>query len=216
MLVSEGNMTRSLALGLIVAMAGGLVSAEGVRLPVVQDNSIVMVDGEWSVNAGQASRLRLKGNQHIVAMSFDLSQIQGRLVTRAELVCHADAETLTGVTISTIAAPWDERASNGLTAGGAGVDGWGADGIRFPAVAGGNAFTMTIDVVAQPGDEVDRDGVYRWPIPADMVHAMATGLAHGLAIHEHDADYGRNPTIFSREQSAKAPFLLVDSVETEE
>ena len=198
-------MTRSLALGLIVAMAGGLVSAEGVRLPVVQDNSIVMVDGEWSVNAGQASRLRIKGNQHIVAMSFDLSQIQGRLVTRAELVCHADAETLTGVTISTIAAPWDEMASNGLTAGVDGVDGWGADGIRFPAVAGGNAFTMTHQSVAER-----RDGVYRWPIPADMVHAMAMGLAHGLAIHEHDADYGRNPTIFSREQSAKAPFLLVE------
>ncbi len=33
-----------------------------------------------------------------------------------------------------------------------------------------------------------------------MVHALATGVAYGLAIHEYDADYSRNPTIFSREQ----------------
>lgn len=198
-------MTRTLACGLMFAIAAWPVWAEGVRVPAIQDNSIVMVDGEWSVNAGQASRLRIKGNQHIVAMGFDLSQIEGRLVTHAELVCYADAESLAGVTISTIAVPWDEMASTGLTAGVHGVDGWGVGGVRFPAVAGGNAFTMTQNVVGEC-----RDGVYRWPIPADMVHAMATGLAYGLAIHEHDADYGRNPTIFSREQSGKAPFLLVE------
>jgi hypothetical protein len=43
-----------------------------------------------------------------------------------------------------------------------------------------------------------------------MVHAMAIGIAHGLAIHEHDADYGRNPAIFAREQSGKKPYLLVE------
>ncbi len=201
-------MTRTLVCGLMMAIAAWPVWAESVRLPAIQDNSIVMVDGEWSVNAGQASRLRIKGNQHIVAMGFDLSQIEGRLVTHAELVCHADAESLAGVTISTIAVPWDEMASTGLTAGLNGVDGWGVGGVRFPAVAGGNAFTMTQDVVMEC-----RDGVYRLPVPADMVHAMAAGLAYGLAIHEHDADYGRNPTIFSREQSGKAPFLLVECEE---
>src|SRR5690606_10650725 len=38
---------------------------------------------------------------------------------------------------------------------------------------------------------------------------LALGIAHGLAIHEHDADYGRNPTIFAREQTAKKPYLRV-------
>lgn len=42
-----------------------------------------------------------------------------------------------------------------------------------------------------------------------MIHAMAIGVAHGLAIHEHDSDTGRNPTIFAREQSGKMPYLLV-------
>lgn len=43
-----------------------------------------------------------------------------------------------------------------------------------------------------------------------MIHAMAIGVAHGLAIHEHDSDTGHNPTIFAREQSGKMPYLLVE------
>jgi len=43
-----------------------------------------------------------------------------------------------------------------------------------------------------------------------MVHALAIGIAHGLAIHEHDADVTRNPTIFAREQSGKKPILFVE------
>lgn len=187
------------------------VSAQTLQLAATRDNSIVMVDGEWRENAGSSGRIRIKGNQHVVAMSFDLAPLAGRRVKRAELVCHADAETLSGVTISTIAVPWDESTSNGLTAGIDGVDGWGYDGARFPAVCGGNAFTL----VHAPSSVLE-DGRYRWEVPGDMVHAMAIGAAYGLAIHEHDADYGRNPTIFSREQSGKAPLLVVEIDPTDE
>ena len=188
-----------------VALVPAFSAADTVCLPAVQDNSIVMVDGEWSVNAGGASRLRIKGNQHMVAMAFDLAALRGNRVTAATLVCHAAAETIQGITISTIAAPWDEVRSTGLTAGRPGIEGWGYAGARFPAVAGGNAETLVHQVETLP-----EDGVYRWEVPPDMVHAMATGVAFGLALHEHDADYGRNPTIFSREQSGKQPVLIVE------
>ena len=176
-----------------------------VRCPVVRDNSIVMVDGEWSVNAGASGRIRIKGNQHIVAMDFDLSSVRRKKIKRAVLVCHASAETISGVTLSTIATPWKEMTSTGLTAGIKGVDGWGYPGARFPAVAGGNAFTL----VHQAKSKL-QNGAYHWDVPAEMVHAMAFGVAFGLAIHEHDADYRRNPSIFSREQSSKQPYLLVE------
>lgn len=178
--------------------------AETLRLEVTRDNSIVMVGGEWTANAGRSGRIRIKGNQHIVAMDFDVSAIRGRRVTRAELVCQASAEIISGVTISTIATPWDETRSNGLTAGIQGIDGWGYAGARFPAVTGGNAFTLV-----HPAESKLRDGEYHWEVPVDMVHALATGVAFGLAIHEHDADYGRNPSIFAREQSGKQPYLRV-------
>lgn len=182
-----------------------LRGAETVELPVTIDNSIVMVDGEWDDNAGGASRVRIKGNQHMVAMAFDTTAIAGRRVRKATLVCHQAAEMISGVTISTIAVPWDEHASTALTAGRDGLAGWGYPGGRFPAVCGGNAFTLVHRSAAGL-----RDGRYHWDVPADMVHALALGIAHGLAIHEHDADYRRNPTIFSREQSARKPVLVVE------
>ncbi len=191
----------SLFLGIFPAIA----LAETVRLPVTQDNSIVMVDGEWSANAGSSGRIRIKGNQHIVAMSFDVSAIRGRAIKSAELVAYPATESIAGVTLSTIACPWNENASSGLSAGIEGTKGWGYSGGRFPALSGGNAFTL----VHQANSEM-RDGLYHWSVPVDMVAAMATSVAYGLAIHEHDADYGRNPSIFSREQSGKQPFLLVE------
>ncbi len=196
--------TKIFMIGLCSLWAGPAL-AETLRLAATRDNSIVMVDREWTVNAGQNSRIRIKGNQHIVAMGFDVTPLRGRRVTRAELVCQASQETISGVTISTIATTWDERKSNGVTAGVEGLDGWGYAGAKFPAVSGGNAFTLV-----HQADSNVRDGAYHWEVPADMVNALATGVAFGLAIHEHDVDYSRNPTIFAREQSGKQPYLSVE------
>lgn len=190
---------------LFAIVAVEVSAAETVRLPVTKDNSIVLLDGEWNQNAGQQGRIRIKGNQHIVAMGFDTTAIAGKRVTKATLVCSQGEQTISGVTISTIATPWDENRSNGLTAGVDGIADWGYKGARFPAVTGGNGLTL----VHQATSEL-RDGVYRWDVPPDMVQAMAIGVAHGLAIHEHDADYGRNPTICAREQSGKQPSLIVE------
>tara|TARA_R110002073_G_scaffold69905_3_gene173183 strand:- start:3029 stop:5833 length:2805 start_codon:yes stop_codon:yes gene_type:complete len=198
-------------LSLTVAFATEANAGDSIRLPVIKDNSIVMVDGEWDQNAGQQGQIRVKGNQHIVTMAFDMSAVAGKRVKRATLVCVQGEQHISGVTLSTIACPWDEARSNGLTAGIEGVDDWGYSGARFPAVSGGNAFTL----VHQSGSLV-RDGNYHWDVPADMVHAMALGVADGLAIHEHDADYRRNPTIFSHQQSSKKPYLLVELDDSDE
>lgn len=196
-------ITRTVAILLCCLQANAW--AESVKVPVTKDNSIVMVDGEWSVSAGGNSRLRIKGNQHIVTMSFDLSAIREREVKSAVLVAHPAAESIAGVTLSTIAAPWDEAKSNGLSAGIPGVNGWGYEAGRFPALSGGNAFTLV-----HQADTETSDGLWHWSLPVDMVAALSTGVAYGLAIHEHDADYGRNPSIYSREQSGKQPYLLVE------
>lgn len=176
-----------------------------IQLPVIKDNSIVMVDGEWEQNAGQQGRIRVKGNQHIVALAFDTAPIARKQVKKATLVCVRGEHDISGITVSTIAAQWDENRSNGISSGVDGIPNWGYMNARFPAVCGGNSFTL----VHRAQSELE-DGVYHWDIPPDMIHAMSIGVAYGLAIHEHDADYGRNPTIFSKEQSGKQPYLVVE------
>ena len=61
------------------------MAQEAIQLPVTKDNSIVMVDGEWDLNAGQQGRIRIKGNQHMVSMAFDTRAIAGKRVKRATL-----------------------------------------------------------------------------------------------------------------------------------
>ena len=206
--ISTADSTVRILLALLFIsslFATAPMAQEAIQLPVTKDNSIVMVDGEWDLNAGQQGRIRIKGNQHMVSMAFDTRAIAGKRVKRATLVCVKGEQEISGVSISTIATPWDEYRSSGLTAGMDGVADWGYQGAKFPAVCGGNGFTL----VHQTKSEI-RDGRYHWDVPPDMIHAMAIGVAHGLAIHEHDSDTGRNPTIFAREQSGKMPYLIVE------
>lgn len=179
------------------------LSADPVRLPATQDNSIVLVDNEWTENAGSVSRIRIKGNQHLVAMDFDWSSLKGKIIASAELVCYRGDQNIPGLTISTIQAPWDESKSNALSSG-VNPDGWAWPGSRFPSVTGGNSFSL----LCQSPSRVEGD-VYRWTVDPALIQANIVGAAYGLCLHEWSADYSRNPTIFAREQSGNQPYLLL-------
>jgi hypothetical protein len=186
-------------------------AAEGeVRVPVTADNSIVLVEGEYHLNAGAEPRIRIKGNQHLVALAFDTAPLRGRLVRSATLVCRRVDHTIDGVTLSTISADWDEMKSNALTSGVRREEGWAWPGALFPAVTGGNGFSL----VSQARSTI-KDDAYHWEVAPDLVHASAIGAAHGLAIHEWVVDYSRNPRIYSREERGKEPYLLVEFGGTE-
>ena len=179
------------------------LASETIRLPATRDNSIVLVRGEEALNQGRNSRIRIKGNQHLVVLGFDTSALRGRLVESATLVCAKAEENISQVTVSTVQCDWRETKSSSLTSGIQKADGWGAPGTRFPAVTGGNSFSLVCHAKS-----VVRDGAYHWRIDPDLVHALLIDAAWGLTIHEVDADYGRNPTIWSKE-SKQPPYLLL-------
>jgi len=178
--------------------------AQELDIPVTRDNSIIIVKNEHHLNHGRKSRIRIKGNQHIVAMGFDTSRLEGRRIESATLVCHKGAASIDGLTVSTIQAEWDECKSTCLTSGMQPEPGWGRPGDWFPNVCGGNSFSL----LCQAPSAV-KNGVYYWKIDPDLVHACGIGAAYGLALHEFRVDYSLNPTIFSREQGAKQPRLVV-------
>ena len=186
---------RSPAWWVLVVFAAASTAAAAVRVEVTHDTSIVLVNKEGRVNGGGLSQIRIKGNQHMVAMDVDRAPLRGRLVASATLVARKGAARIAGLTISTLMAEWNERKSNALTSGTQAWDGWGYRGARFPAVTGGNAFSL----VCQAPSVVE-DGWYRWKVEPDLVHALAVGAAHGLTLHEWDADYSRNSTIASIRQ----------------
>jgi hypothetical protein len=178
-------------------------SAE-IKLPAIADNSIVIYPGEEHLNAGGKSQIRIKGNQHLVVMKFDTSILKGKIIESAELVCSQAANSIGAVSISTIAADWDEYKSSALTSGKLSEKGWAWTGGRFMEVCGSNSFTQVSFAKSRV-----KNGWYHWQVAPDLIYANVLGLAHGLVIHETLSDYSRNPTILSREQSGKVPYLLV-------
>ena len=197
-------MKHAMILAALLAFAPTGRAAEPTRVEVTKDNSIVLLDSELRDNAGASGIIRAKGNQHMVAMMFDTKPLAGRAIESAELVCAKVDADIAGLAISTIGCDWDEMKSCGLTAGMPGVEGWGYTGARFPAITGGNAFSL---ICQSPS--VVKDGWYHWTVRPDLIQAIALGAAHGLTLHEWSGDYSRNPTIHSREQNAKKPYLLV-------
>lgn len=175
-----------------------------IKLPATADNSIVIYPGEEHLNAGKQSRIRIKGNQHLVAMKFDFSPLKGKIIETAELICCQADKIIDAVSISTLAADWDEYKSSALTSGILTEPGWGWAGGRFMEVCGSNSFTK----VSFSKSKII-NGWYHWQIATDLIYANVLGFAHGLVIHETQSDYSRNPTIWSREHSGNAPYLLV-------
>jgi hypothetical protein len=192
------------ALVLVTALtAAPSISAE-VRVDVTRDNSIILVKNEYHLNHGRKPRIRIKGNQHLVVLAFDTQAPAGRLVKSAVLVCGKAEFAIEEVTVSTIQADWDEYRSSALTSGKQAFEGWGRPGARFPAVTGGNGFSL----VCQAESTV-KNGAYHWRVDPDLIHANAIGAAYGITLHEVRCDYSRNPRIFAREEKARRPYLLL-------
>ena len=178
-------------------------SAE-IKLPATADNSIVIYPGEEHLNAGRKSQIRIKGNQHLVVMKFDTTALKGKIIESAELICYQGSKSIEAVSISTIAADWDENRSSALTSGKLSEKGWGWPGGRFMELCGSNSFTPVCF-----SESRIKDGCYHWQVDPDLIYANVLGFAYGLVIHETLSDYSRNPTIWSREQSGKEPYLIV-------
>ncbi|QOJ14647.1 MAG: hypothetical protein HRU75_08340 [Planctomycetia bacterium] len=174
-----------------------------------------------AMNFGARDHLELQANLRFALMQFDLNRLAGMRVERATLVLRRTRDMLVRVGLGTIAAAWDEGASNDgrATEGGvcyqyaryhetaARATPWAWPGSDFGDVAFGEGGSRWTSAVARFDRERES---FEIDVPAAMVQALAQGLQPGgLALAD---EFHREPiaAIASREAFG-GPLLVVEA-----
>src|SRR5436190_14386748 len=188
---------------------------DALRLPCVADSQLSMSGGEEKLNGGGRSSMRLKGIEDLTIVDFDVSAIKGKTVEEARLfVTPTGAHKLRSIGISTISTPWKEGDGTGspakagdvsFAAAAHGERPWAHPGSDFHAVSYGRGGSIWFarDVKTEP------EGWLSVEVPPALLHALVEGNSFGLALSDEHGETMHNNSIYSREQTAKAPFILV-------
>jgi len=221
---------------LLGALAAVPCSGETLRLECTADTSICIYPSEQSHNHGGKSRLRVKGNEHILLMKFDTSPLGGRAVRSARLFFRpAGAVQLKTMGLSMVMEDWREGTSGGPAKKGevtflmAAHDErtWDGPGSTFLSVTFGRGKSGM--VWAGPADRriespetpakarawyrdvrPETDGWLSIEVPPELIAAMAQGTSHGLALSDEKGQTRANNDVFSREQLGRGPYLAVE------
>jgi hypothetical protein len=197
---------------LVPLLAAALSPFDEIELPCVADVSIAAHPSERTFNLGGASRVRIKGTEHVGLFDFDASAVAGRRVESAQLLLHAPVpHRLHVVGVSTVGWPWEEGRSTGEAKSG---EVCFEEAARFVRPWPGGDFlgatfgrTDTDWVVAEIREE--GEGWLSIPVRPEFVEAIAAGDSHGLAISDEKGQTRWNNDVSSRETEETAPRLRV-------
>jgi hypothetical protein len=200
------------------ALVGGATAmGETVRLEVTGDTSIAAYEKEVDLNLGGASQIRIKGIQHFMLMKFGLEPVKGMRVEKAVLRLKPESQQLwlKTVGLSTISSPWEEGTSRGQPEEGACCFAdaaypsrlWAGPQSDFTDVIFGVGNTLAHYTDIRMAD----DGWIEVDVPPDLVQAMICGDSYGLVLSDEKGQTMANNDVYSREQSASKPYLMVDA-----
>jgi len=199
---------------LLLLPAQTSAAPDTLRLPCTADTMLSTTRGEEGLNGGGRSNLRLKSIEDLAILDFDVSPLKGRTVEEARLfLVPTGPHKLRSIGISTIATAWKEGAGSGkpAEAGEAtfleaahGERPWGGAGSDFYAVSFGRGGSIW----AARDLKAEADGWASVEIPPAILHAMIEGNSFGLALSDEHQTFHNN-SFYSREQTAKAPFISV-------
>jgi len=238
----EKGVTAAFLLCLLIAV-GGLVScanagdAAQVKLVVTRDVWVSGYPDEVDTSMGKTPRLKLKTNDEVALLDFDVSGLKGRRVVAAELWMHNTPESVAAekarlgvpaerpdclrkIGVSTVTSPWEEGAQaqdyqpdptgHGATYNQAssGRSDWAYPGSKLYSVIMGNGNSIH----CHGEREYRGDGWWRIAVEPRLVSAMVSGLSHGLVVAEESGNAGAlasNSFVHSRESGGYAPYLVV-------
>jgi len=204
-----------LLLALILLLpAQAAPSPEGLRLACIADTVLSSSGSEIHLNGGGRSNLRLKCIEDFPILDFDLIPLKGKVAEEARLfLAPTGPHKLRAIGLSTIGTPWKEGDGSGSPAkpgeacfaeAARGERPWGHPGSDFHSVTYGRGGSIWVsrDLKAET------DGWCSVEVPPALIHAMLEGNSFGLALSDEYQTF-QNNSIYSREQTAKAPFILV-------
>jgi hypothetical protein len=168
-------------------------------------------------NGGSVAQLALKGADRVMLARFDLAAVQGWTVVRAVWHAKTMAGRLGSLSFSTVPVDWQEgggdlsEASDGATYQGAdGPDApWTPERLPFPAVTRGRGGSRVC--FAEPDNPENQTGDWvKYELKPEVVQALISGAAHGLAIMDEKGQLNLDAAIASREDQEYFHFLEVD------
>ena len=188
---------------------------------------------------GKTPQLKLKGNQEVALLDFDVSCLRGKRILAAELWMHnvADAveaekrrlgvdparpDCLRKIGLSTVGTPWEEGSQaepyqpDGEGHGASyrqastGRRDWAYPGSRLWDVIMGSGNSLH----CHPERQYQGDGWWRVSVEPRLIAAMVAGLSYGLLVEEESGLFGElgpNNYTHARESGAYAPYLVVSA-----
>jgi len=190
-------------------------AVDPIRLPDIADTQLSSTGSEVLLNGGDRSNMRLKGIEDLSIINFDVAAVRGKTVLDARLfVAPTGPNKLRHLGLSTISSPWKEGTGTGSPAKtgeccfaeAAHLERpWAHPGSDFHAVSFGRGGSIWFSRELR----AEADGWLSIEVPPALIHAMAEGNSFGLALSDEHAETMTNNSIYTREQNAKAPYILV-------
>lgn len=182
------------------------------------DTYVSSYTSEQELNYGGATYIRLKGDQAIGLLHFDLADLQGRSATGGEIQLYGGDGAVIDV-VSTLPVPFVEGSAYYDVEEGASSylwrttyeEEWAWEGSTIRDVINGR-FDSIRNSIPDEGStfEVPPDGWGSLALDADLLQELIEGRAHGLVVYAYYVE--NNYSFYSRDQwgGAAGPFLVVD------
>lgn len=197
-------------------LTAAAVRAATFTVPVVADTNLSAYPTERPFNYGASAQLRIKGIEMFALYQFDLAALRGQRVTSARFVFTPKAHKLKTLGFSTIAADWTEGTRSAAPGGTCWLSRGLPDGSTAPWAQPGGDFTDVAwtqgGTCMSYGDVRERgEGWLEAPVAPELVAALLAGNSCGLCVSDEKGQTRFNNDLFSREQRARAPYLLVEA-----
>ena len=200
-----------------------------IKLPCTADVWVSQGNqAERDTSMGRTRELKLKINQEMALMAFDVDQLKGRRVVAAELYLYPTAITgtvvapkrgtdLRWIALSTVSSPWAEGAAErtyqqdtegrGATFNEASyqTQPWAWPGSALPTVINGHGYSAAAAGDLAPAE----NGYWKVAVNPELIHVLIAGGGSGLCVMDGSTAPSVNPFVASREDAEHAPYLLV-------